>query len=313
MQGLWNIRKTMKAPSNPRPFDNRPIGVFDSGIGGLTVVKELMASLPGESIVYFGDTARIPYGTKSAHTIRRFALENSIFLLEHQVKMIVVACNTASATSLPFLQRVLNVPVIGVIEPGAEAAIQHTRNNRIGIIGTTTTVRSGAYHQAIQKRNSSIHITEQPCPLFVPLIEEGWLEDDVTHLVAQRYFQSLLANRVDTVILGCTHYPLLKPVFRSILGKNVALIDSGKETARVVARQLAKRGLLASPHRTPRHRFFISDYPHKFSEIGERFLQRPLPPVETVNFDEFLTGKGENFWSSFETMLQKTEKAIHEP
>ncbi len=293
----------MKAPSKHPDHDNRPIGIFDSGIGGLTVVKEIMQRLPGESIVYFGDTARIPYGTKSEETIRRFALEDSIFLLEKDVKLIVVACNTASAVSLPFLQHVLDVPVIGVIEPGASAAASRTQNNVIGIVGTTTTIRTQAYHRAIRNHNPFARIIDQPCPLLVPLVEEGWIEDEATYLITHRYLQNLQANAIDTLILGCTHYPLLKPVFAHILGKAVTLIDSGEETARLVARQLKSHNMLASPDHLPSHKFFISDLPYKFQEIGERFLQQSLPHVETINFEEFLTGKGKNFWASYESLL----------
>ena len=301
----------MRVPSNTTAHDNRPIGVFDSGIGGLTVVKELMEHLPNESIVYFGDTARIPYGTKSPDTIRRFALENSIFLLEHRVKMIIVACNTASATSLPWLEQWVPVPVIGVIEPGAQAALSATRTRRIGVIGTATTIRSRAYPESIRQRQPHMDIIEQACPLFVPLIEEGWLEEEATFLIARRYLQPLVDSQVDTVVLGCTHYPLLKPVLQHILGPDVTLIDSGQETARVVAQRLTQLGLTAHPDHMPQHRFFISDLPHTFQEIGERFLQRPLPSVETVNFDAFLTGKGQNFWASFQSAFSAKKDLVN--
>ncbi len=298
----------MKAPSNTA-FTNRPIGVFDSGIGGLTVVKELVRHLPNESIVYFGDTARIPYGTKSEKTIQRFALEDSLFLLDHGVKMIVVACNTASAVALPVLQKLLPVPVIGVIEPGAQAAVQRTRNGRIGIVGTATTIRTRAYHNAIRQLNQTVQILDQACPLLVPLVEEGWIEDEATYLIARRYLLYLQENRIDTLILGCTHYPLLKPVFRNILGDSVVLIDSGEETARVVVEQLHQLGISAAPNHAPQHKFFISDLPYKFQEIGERFLQQSLPHVETVNFDQFLAGKGKDFWASYDQLLtNKTEE-----
>ena len=308
MQDWWNTKRTMKAPSN-NPYNNQPIGVFDSGIGGLTVVKELIHHLPHESIIYFGDTARIPYGTKSEKTIQRFALEDSIFLLDHQVKMVIVACNTASAVALPLLQRILPVPVIGVIEAGAKAAIARTRNGRIGLIGTATTIRTRAYHNAIRQLSQGVQILDQACPLLVPLVEEGWIEDDATYLITRRYLLHLQEHQIDTLILGCTHYPLLKPVFRHILGEQVTLIDSGEETARLVAERLKSLQLQAAPTMAPQHRFYISDLPYKFQEIGERFLQQTLPHVETIHFEQFLTGKGTEFWASYEQlMLKKTEE-----
>ncbi|RMG65417.1 MAG: glutamate racemase [Calditrichaeota bacterium] len=276
-----------------------PVGVFDSGIGGLTVVRQLMRLLPGEDIIYFGDTARIPYGTKSDDTVKRFALEDSFFLLDQGVKAVVVACNTASAIAIQVLRRFLPVPVVGVIEPGVQGALRETRNGRVGVIGTATTIRSGAYRRLLLAARPDLQVVSQPCPLFVPLVEEGWIEDEATYLIARRYLQPLLENRVDTVILGCTHYPLLRPVLGKVLGPGVRLVDSGVEAAHHLKQVLAEAGLL-NTRRRGEHRFYLSDFPYKFQEIGERFLERTLPHVETVNFEAFLLNKGRRFWAQLE-------------
>ncbi len=287
--------------------DPRPIGVFDSGVGGLTVVKQLMSLLPEERIIYFGDTARIPYGTKSEETIIRFALENSVFLLEQQVKIIVVACNTASAIALDQLQRVFSLPVVGVIEAGARAALKQTRNGRIGVIGTASTIRSNAYVKTLKTLDSRVKIFTRACPLFVPLVEEGWIEDEATYLIARRYLRPLMDNGIDTLILGCTHYPLLKPVLQQVLGASVVLIDSGVETARYVANILKKQGLCAPEGQKPEHYFYLSDLPYKFQEVGERFLERSLPHVETVNFEAFVSRKGGVFWERLEKAIASNQ------
>ncbi len=285
-------------------FHIQPIGVFDSGVGGLTVVKQLMKTLPAENIIYFGDTARIPYGTKSEKTVRRFALEDSFFLLDKQVKMIVVACNTASSIAMPLLQEVLDIPVVGVIHPGAEAAVRATRNGKIGVIGTAATIRSGSYRKEILRLNPELQVLEQACPLFVPLVEEGWIEDEATYLIARRYLQHLIDNQIDTLILGCTHYPLLKNVLQKIVGPRVTLIDSGVETARIVKEILSREGLLAPEDRLPEHRFYLSDLPYKFQDIAERFLEQSIPHVETVNLEDFLMHKGALFRKKYHDVLE---------
>ncbi len=291
--------------NSPKLHDSRPIGVFDSGIGGLTVVKQLMALLPDEHIIYFGDTARIPYGSKSEEVVRRFALENSFFLLDHNVKMIVVACNTASALAIRFLKAILPVPVIGVIQPGALATAEKSRNRTIGVIGTTATIRSHSYHRELETINPHFRIISRACPLFVPLVEEGWIEDKATYLIARRYLQPLIDNRVDTIILGCTHYPLLKHVIQQIMGDSVTLIDSGFEVARQTKTVLAREGLTAPENNGGGLRFFLSDLPYKFQEIGERFLERTLPHVQTINFEDFILSKGQEFWEQFNGPLHK--------
>jgi glutamate racemase len=286
-------------------YDNRPIGVFDSGVGGLTVVKQLMKKLPHENIIYFGDTARIPYGTKSEEIVRRFALEDSFFLLEKNVKIVVVACNTASSVAVNMLQTILDVPVIGVIEPGAEAAVRNSRNRKIGVIGTAATIRSSSYRKKVLQSSNKAQVISQACPLFVSLVEEGWIEDEATILIARRYLQTMIENHVDTLILGCTHYPLLKNTIQKVLGDNVRLIDSGVETAITVAKILEEKRMLANPDQIAKNKFYLSDMPYKFQEIAERFLERTIPHVETVNFEQFLMKKGEGFWKKYQEHLLK--------
>jgi len=208
-----------------------PIGVFDSGIGGLTVVHELIRQLPHESIVYFGDTARVPYGPKSPDTVRRYSREIAAYLTEQGVKAIVVACNTATAHALGTLRGELALPVVGVVEPGARAAVAATRTGRIGVIGTVGTIKSGAYERAICALSPTAQVVARACPLFVPLVEEGWVDHEATRLVAETYLEPLVKANVDTLVLGCTHYPLLKPLLRQVMGPDIRLIDSAEETA----------------------------------------------------------------------------------
>jgi glutamate racemase len=264
--------------------DPAPIGVFDSGIGGLTVVHELMRQLPHESIVYFGDTARVPYGNKGPETVQRYSREIADFLEARGVKAIVVACNTATAHALPMLRAERRVPVIGVVEPGARAAVATTTGGEIGVIGTAGTIRSGAYDRAIHALRPDAQVVARPCPLFVPLVEEGWTDHAAARLVAREYLAPIEAAHVDTLVLGCTHYPLLKPLLHEILGPDVRLIDSAEETAAETARVLAARGLTAPPDATPRYQFVCSDEPSRFRELGERFLGRPINGVENHPF-----------------------------
>ncbi len=287
------------------PRESRPVGVFDSGIGGLTVMKELMRLLPHEQILYFGDTARIPYGTKSEETVRRFALEDSFFLLEKEVKMIVVACNTASAIAVPFLREILPVPVIGVIQPGAAAAARYSKSGKVGVIGTAATIRSGSYNREMLKVRPEMQILTRACPLLVPLVEEGMVEDEATYLIARRYLQPIMENNPDTLILGCTHYPLLKGLLQRIVGPDVRLVDSGVEAAREVKRILAEKNMAVPAARKPRHQLFVSDLPDKFQEISERFLERSLPYLQTVDFERFLMRKGAKFWEKFQGKLKE--------
>ena len=260
----------------------QPIGVFDSGIGGLTVVKALIDELPGESIVYFGDTARVPYGTKSKSTIVKFSLENVEFLLRFGVKCIVIACNTSSSWALPTLRKYFKVPIIGVIRPGALAALRQTRNKRVGVIGTTATIHSGAYEVAIKRLDPTITVFSQDCPLFVPLVEEGWLNGSICQQVAERYLLPLQRRRIDTLILGCTHYPLLMPAIRQVLGPGVALVDSAQQTAAEVRGVLTGGAIMTNGHVHPRYRFFVTDEPTHFHRVGHRFLGQVRGAVERV-------------------------------
>ncbi|GAB4180886.1 MAG: glutamate racemase [Calditrichia bacterium] len=284
-------------------ISKRPIGIFDSGIGGLTVVKELIEILPHENLVYFGDTARLPYGTKSEDSVKRFGLEDSYYLLEHKVKMIVVACNTVSATALPLLREHFDIPVIGVIEPGVEKAISVSRTGNIGIIGTATTIRSGRYRAELVRRNPDLRIIEQPCPLFVPLVEEGLIEDEATYIIARRYLTPLIENHVDTVVLGCTHYPVLKEVIRKIMGEDVVLVDSGEAAAGKVKEILADKNMINHQTRRPKQKFYVSDLPFKFQDIAERFLQKSLPHIELIDFDQFLVKKGKKFQQLIDNLI----------
>jgi glutamate racemase len=263
--------------------NSRPIGIFDSGIGGLTVVRALMRHLPHENLVYFGDTARVPYGPKSAQVVREYALQDTDELLKHDVKFIIIACNTVSAVALDVVQKRAKVPVLGVILPGAEAAVQATKKNRLGVIGTVGTVLSNAYTNAIRQMNPNIHVFSQACPLFVPLAEEGWTSHPATELVAKEYLFPLTLEKIDTLILGCTHYPLLKDVIDSVLHKSVTLIDSGEATALAAVQLLEERGLRNQSALKPNMQFFVSDIPHKFAEVGERFLGQKLGKIQRVS------------------------------
>jgi len=232
--------------------------------------------LPEEDIVYFGDTARVPYGTKSKETVTKFSVENVEFLMEKNVKLVVVACNTASSLALDFLKRCFRVPVIGVIEPGAKGAAASTRNKRVGVVGTNATVSSGAYEKAIRKISPKISVFAQSCPLFVPLVEEGWLNKAVTRDIAAAYLAPLRAKKIDTLILGCTHYPLLREVIQGAMGDKVVLVDSAREVAKEARDLLDSSGLLNRRGRTGRHCFFVSDEPGRFVKTAERFLKRRI-------------------------------------
>ena len=261
----------------------RPIGVFDSGIGGLTVVHALTQHLPHENIVYFGDTARVPYGPKSAQVVREYAAQDTDVLLGHNVKMIVIACNTVSAVALDVVQKRAKVPVIGVIAPGAEAAARATTRKRVGIIGTLGTVASNAYPNALRQIDASIQTVSAACPLFVPLAEEGWTNHKATELIAKEYLFPLTLEKIDTLVLGCTHYPLLREIIGKVLHQSVTLIDSGEATAGTVERMLDELDLSNTSSLKPNLQFFVSDVPSKFTEIGERFLGQKLGKVHRVS------------------------------
>jgi glutamate racemase len=265
----------------PATHDPRPIGVFDSGLGGLTTVRELFRVLPHESVIYFGDTARLPYGTKSRDTVTRFSLEIAAFLVRQNIKCLVVACNTSSSYALDELTRRLEIPVVGVIEPAARAAVAASPRGRIGIIGTLATVRSEAYPRAIHRLMPGAAVISRACPMFVPLIEEGWMDHAVTRTVAGEYLLELVNGRLESLILGCTHYPLIAPLVHELMGPVVRLIDSGAEAARATAQLLRERGQLAAG--APQHHFFLSDERINFAGIAKAFLGRELPPTTIVD------------------------------
>ena len=261
----------------------RPVGVFDSGVGGLTNVRALMERLPMESIVYFGDTARVPYGVKSRATIEAFTAQIVGFMLEHDAKALVIACNTIAAVAGHKVRQMAgNMPVLDVISAGAEAALAATRNNHIGVIATNTTVNSNAYAREIHRKNPAARVQSVACPLFVPLVEEGWLDHEVTRLTAREYLKPILADTADTLVLGCTHYPLLKPLLHRE-APGLTLVDSAATTAEAAARALCAHGLLNDGSGgAPDYRFYVSDIPLRFQTIGERFLGRSLQQVEMV-------------------------------
>ena len=257
----------------------KPIGVFDSGIGGLTVVKALRDLLPREEIYYIGDTARVPYGSKSASTVERYSFEIARMLLAENAKAIVVACNSASAVALPRLQEKLSVPLLGVIEPGAAAAAKATKTGRIGVIGTRATIKSCAYESALRQLNKDLEIIARPCPLLVPLIEEGWLRDDVTDRAIARYLTPLVDSGIDTLVLGCTHYPLLREAFARFLGSSVTLVDSAQNCARAVAELLNEKQIAASHSSSGRLTVALTDKPDAFLDIARTCLQLDLGDV----------------------------------
>ena len=260
----------------------RPIGVFDSGVGGLTVVKELIRQLPDEDIVYFGDIARVPYGIKSKETIIRFSIESILFLLKKGVKLICVACNTVSSVALPVISNHFKVPIVGVIIPGVREAVYATQNKRIGVIGTRGTIRSKTYENEIKQIDPKAKVVAVSCPLFVPFVEEGWTEGEVVSAVARKYLKPLKDAGVDTVILGCTHYPILKPVIKKVMGEDVTLIDSAKQVAMEVKKVLAEDGLL-NRNRRAKHEFYVSDNPEWFSSLAKRFLGEPVSSAKKVD------------------------------
>ena len=283
-------------PAAPDPAAG--IGVFDSGIGGLTVLRALRRSLPpAERLIYLGDTARVPYGIRSSETVVRYALEGARFLSRRGIKTLVLACNTMSAVALPDLKRDVQVPVVGVIGPGAEAACRATRGGTIGVIGTAATIASGAYERAISSHLPAARVQSRACPLFVPLAEEGWVDNDVARAAAEAYLGGWRGSGIDTLVLGCTHYPLLKKVIGHAVGPGVALIDSAEATAEVVRERLRERGLLRQEDRGadggPRvdgacgpdggDQFFVTDFSERFREVGARFLGRPLASLERVD------------------------------
>jgi glutamate racemase len=272
---------------NNENLKNKPIGIFDSGVGGLTVVAEIMKMLPDENLVYFGDVGRSPYGGRSKEIITQFTRQDIHFLLEHQVKFIVAACNTASAVALEVVRKEFNIDILGVIEPGAKAAVSYTRNARVGIIGTMATISSDSYAKSIQKRNDKMKVFSLACPLFVPLVEEGYIDKEATGLIAGDYLKTLIDVNIDTLVLGCTHYPLLKRVIGKVVGPAVRLVDSAEETAREAASILSAKGLLCGEGGEVIHKFYVSDVPDRFSQIARQFLGQNINNVTRVDITRY--------------------------
>ncbi|QIB27726.1 glutamate racemase [Caloranaerobacter azorensis] len=268
-------------------MDNRPIGVFDSGIGGLTVLKEIMEQLPNEDIIYFGDTARIPYGTRSKETVIKYSFQCINFLLSKNIKAIVIACNTASSIALEPAREKFDVPIIGVIEPGAKAAISATKNNKIGVIGTSGTINSEAYQTLIRSMDKSAEVIGVACPLFVQIVEEGWEDTDVAMLAAEKYLMELKEHNIDTLVLGCTHYPILRYTLSKVMGKEVSLVNPAFETAKAVKEMIISNDMLKDSLDKPEYKFYVSDDPEKFRRIGGNFLRREIRSIEKINIENF--------------------------
>jgi glutamate racemase len=266
--------------------NTNPIGIFDSGIGGLTVVKSIDKTLINENIIYFGDTARVPYGSKSNATVIEYSKQDARFLLSKNVKLIIVACNTASSVALAELKDTLSIPVIGMIMPGAKSAIRVTKNKKIGVIGTDATISNKAYSRELKRIDDDIEVFEKACPLFVPLAEEGWVNHEATRLIAEEYLNELKDKQIDTLILGCTHYPILKDIIQSVIGDNVNLIDSGSAAAVEVEHYLEGLDLKNKSVGLGTHQYYVSDVPKKFKQIAERFLGKKVDDVTKVDIDE---------------------------
>lgn len=266
-----------------------PIGVFDSGVGGLTVAREIMRNLPNEKIVYFGDTARVPYGSKSKETVLRYSRQIVRFLQTQEVKAIVIACNTASAMALDEIQKEIDIPIIGVVKPGAKVAAETTRNKRVGVIGTTATVGSHLYRELIQEYDPEIEVIEKATPLLCPLVEEGWLKDTITDQVLMRYLDELLNQNIDSLIMGCTHYPLLRSAMQRLVGEKVNLVNPAYETA-IRLKELLKERNLANPGHEEEefpYRFFVSDMAERFTDFASTILPFDVKSTQMVNIEEY--------------------------
>lgn len=267
-------------------MDKRPIGIFDSGVGGLTVVKQVMKVMPHENIVYFGDTARLPYGSKSKEAVTKFSKQNVRFLLTKEVKAIIVACNTASSNSLEELHRTFDVPIFGVVDAGVAEALRTSENKKIGVIGTAGTVRSGAYENMICKKDVQIKVFSKACPLFVPLAEEGWTDNEVARLTAESYLEELMEKGIDSLVLGCTHYPLLKRCIGTVVGDNVKLVDPAKATAKQVKLFLQEKGILNLEEALGKRTFFLSDYTDMFYSICQKALKQGYS-AEIIDIEQY--------------------------
>jgi len=265
-----------------------PIGIFDSGVGGLTVVKSIESLLPNENIVYFGDTARVPYGSKSNSTVIEYALQDASFLEKKNVKLIIVACNTASSIALESIRKKYKIPIIGMIEPGAKSAMEATHTNRIGVIGTETTISNKAYSKVLLNLDSKVKVIEKACPLLVPLAEEGWIDHPATKLIVKEYLSELKKENIDTLILGCTHYPILRSIIQEAIGQNVKLIDSGEAASVEVEDYLNGIGLKNISNNLGRDQYFVSDTPTKFKEVANLFLGKEVQHIEKIDLEELI-------------------------
>lgn len=268
---------------NKIPMNNLSVGIFDSGIGGLTVVKESIRLLPDENIIYLGDTARVPYGTKSSKTVIRYAESNARFLISMGIKVLVIACNTASAYSLETLRGSADLPVIGVIEPGARKAVKTTKTGTIGVIGTPSTIKSGAYIKEIKNLDGNIEVISKACPLFVPLAEEGWHEGPIARAIAEEYLRDFKSGKTDTLILGCTHYPLLKNTIKSVLGESITLIDSAEETAMEIMKTLKENNIIRTEKTAAKKEFYLTDNSESFLNTANRFLGKDIDELQLID------------------------------
>lgn len=281
--------KDKQKPTSQGEAKRRPIGVFDSGIGGLTVVKRLASTLPNENIIYFGDTARVPYGSKSNSTVIEYSIQNTKFLLQKNIKALVVACNTASSIAIPDLKKVFDIPIIGMIEPGSQMALSKTTNNKIGVIGTRATISNLAYSKEIKRLSNKSEVFEKPCPLFVPLAEEGWIKHQATYEIAEEYLKELRDEEIDTLVLGCTHYPILSEVIQEVIGLKVSLIDSGVASSELIKAELEKFDLLSDSKAIGVQEYYVSDIPAKFKEVAELFLGREIDHVHKVDLEVLIS------------------------
>ena len=266
-----------------KPSQNSPIGIFDSGLGGLTVLKSLETILPNESFIYFGDTAHVPYGTKSAETVIRYSQHIMDFFQKHETKAVVIACNTASAVAFQHLQQLYNIPLFDVVTPSVEFAINHTKNKNIGVVGTFSTIYSNAYTKMFQKLGSGCNVKEIACPLFVPIIEEGWANTDIAENIAKTYLNEFQNINIDTLILGCTHYPIMVNTIQKVLSNQINLVYSGKTVGIKLKEHLKKQNCENSSLSSQPAKYFVTDFPQKFDELGGRFLGRPLNNVVHIS------------------------------
>lgn len=268
-------------------MDNRPIGVFDSGLGGLTVLKEINKHLPNEDTIYFGDTARVPYGQRSKETIMKYTFQAINFLSTKDVKAIVIACNTATARALAEAKEKYDIPIMGVIEAGAKSAVEYTKNKTVGVIGTAATISSNAYNKAIARMDESVEVIGKACPLFVPLVEEGWANKEISSMAAHMYLDELVEKGIDSLVLGCTHYPILKRTIGEAVGMDIKLINPAKETALSLKSVLKENGMLNEKNEEGTCKYFVSDINEQFSKVAGEFLKRDIKDIEKVEIQRY--------------------------